>query len=258
MTTVPPSGGPSFDDCYTTLLHNRDHDSDLTVCQRSEKSPRGCYTSDLHLPTHFVIRGGRIYYRRRVPRSLREIVGRREIWRSLETDSPTVALRRSHQVAASIEHTFEAARSQAGLSFDYAILRDIPKCDAAKDRPLLLVQGEVGGGATLRELYEAYMADPTRDWSARTRLAYGTTRRLVLAILGEGTLCRSITRAQCRDMIEVLRCLPRNASKLYPGLSPEQIVAKAKSEARTDLISPSNLNTYSSRNWCLFCSCRFN
>jgi len=45
-------------------------------------------------------------------------------------------------------------------------------------------------------------------------------------------------------MIEVLRCLPRNASKLYPGLNPTQIVAKAKQEGRADFISPSNPNTY--------------
>jgi hypothetical protein len=152
-------------------------------------------------------------------------------------------VRRSHQIAAIIEHAFEAARSQAGLSFDPAMLCDIPKGSVAKDHPAPVGREEAKGGATLRELYEAYMTDPTRDWSSRTRLAYNTTRRLVLAILGENTPCRSITRAQCRDMIEVLRCLPRNASKLYPGLAPAQIVIKAKEEGRTDLISPSNLNT---------------
>ncbi|WP_428150852.1 DUF6538 domain-containing protein [Brevundimonas sp.] len=45
-------------------------------------------------------RSGRLYYRQRVPTSLLSIVGRREIWGSLGTDSPTVALRRSHKVAA--------------------------------------------------------------------------------------------------------------------------------------------------------------
>ncbi|WP_442957925.1 DUF6538 domain-containing protein [Phenylobacterium sp.] len=35
---------------------------------------------------HLVARDGRLYYRRRVPKALRGIVGRREIWRSLWKD----------------------------------------------------------------------------------------------------------------------------------------------------------------------------
>ncbi|WP_419762293.1 DUF6538 domain-containing protein [Brevundimonas vesicularis] len=36
-----------------------------------------------------------MHYRRRVPESLRVVVGKKEIWRSLGTDSPTVAKRRA-------------------------------------------------------------------------------------------------------------------------------------------------------------------
>ena len=45
-------------------------------------------------------------------------------------------------------------------------------------------------------------------------------------------------------MIEVLRWQPRNASKLFPGLNPVEIAARAKAEHRTDLINAANLNTY--------------
>ncbi|MBP7701448.1 MAG: tyrosine-type recombinase/integrase [Phenylobacterium sp.] len=106
------------------------------------------------------------------------------------------------------------------------------------------VEAEAASGVTLGELYDTYMADPTRDWSPTTRMAYQTTRRVVVAILGEHTPVRSITRTQCRDMIEVLRWQPRNASKLFPGLSPVDIAARAKAEQRTDLINAANLNTY--------------
>jgi len=88
------------------------------------------------------------------------------------------------------------------------------------------------------------MSDPTRDWAPRTRLAYETTRRQVVALLGEDTPIQSVTRAHCREMIEVLRWLPRNASKLYPGLSPTEIASRSRASGRTDLISPANLNTY--------------
>ncbi len=190
---------------------------------------------------HFVRRVSRIYYRRRVPESLRAIIGRTEVWRSLGTDSLTVATRRSHQVAAMVEREFEEARRHAGLEVDQTILAS-PR--VVEPDPLI---EKASCGITLRHLYDGYMAAPTRDWSPRTRLAYETTRKLVLAILGEHTPVRSITRAQCRETIETLRWLPRNSSKLYPGLAPVAIAAKAKAEGRTDVISPSNPNTARAR-----------
>jgi integrase len=99
-------------------------------------------------------------------------------------------------------------------------------------------------GPTLREVYDAYMSDPTRDWSPRTLGAYQTTRTRALAILGADTPIRSITRAHCREFIEVMRWLPRNASKLYPDLSAHEIAARARDGGRDDLISAANLNAY--------------
>jgi len=177
---------------------------------------------------------------------LRAIVGKREIWRSLGTDSTTVALRRSHEIAASVERCFEEARARSGQSVDQTILMGMEVGQRDKDRgpTLQLASTEAPLGLTFREVYDAYMGDPTRDWSPRTRLAYQTTRTRALAIFGEDTPIRSITRAHCRDFIQVLRWLPRNSSKLYPKLSPREVAAKAEAEGRTDLISPANLNAY--------------
>ena len=186
-------------------------------------------------------RSGRLYYRQRVPASLLSIVGKREIWRSLGTDSPTVALRRSHEIAASIERYFEAARSQAGLPVDHKIL-SVADAKLAIRAEASSVEAVVS--LTLREVYDTYMTDPTRDWSPRTRMAYETTRKQALSLLGGDTPIRSITRAHCREMIELLRWLPRNSSKIYPKLSPVEIAAKSRETGRTDLISPANINTY--------------
>jgi integrase len=155
----------------------------------------------------------------------------------LGTDSLTVAKRRALRIAATIEHEFEVARSHAGLSVDQIVLEGFPQPTSA---------GESCGasGLTLRELYDAYMSDPTRDWSPTTRMAYQTTRRIILAILGEDTPIRSLTRAQCREMIEIMRWQPRNASKLFPKLSPVEIAERAKAEGRTDLINAANINAY--------------
>ena len=177
------------------------------------------------------------------------------------TDSLTVALRRSWHVAAVIEHDFELARAKAGLAVDRAILagmlqtQAVSPSDSAGDRSPAS-DSRVAAGPTLRQAYDAYMADPTKDWSPRTRFAYETTRRVVLAVLGEDTPVRSITRAQCRELIQTLRWQPRNARKLYPGLGPAEIAALARASGRTDLISPANLNAYLKKiggvfNWCV-------
>ena len=181
---------------------------------------------------------------------MRAIVGKREIWRSLGTDSPTVALRRSHQVAAAIERCFEEAKAQSGGTVDHTILASVDIGTAHLNRGRTpesksdSIQNCDTLGMTLAEVYDAYMSDPTRDWSPRTRLAYQTTRTLALAIFGAKTPIRSITRGHCREFIQVLRWLPRNSSKLYPKRTPREVAAIAEAEGRTDLISPANLNAY--------------
>jgi hypothetical protein len=111
-----------------------------------------------------------------VPDALRAIVGKKEVWRSLGTDSPTVALRRSHQIAAAIEHDFEVARLRAGLIADQTVLAGLGQQantltkKRAAEPASTDIEAEVASGPTLGELYDAYMADPTRDWSPTTRM----------------------------------------------------------------------------------------
>ena len=159
------------------------------------------------------------------------------------TDSLLVAKRRALSVAAEVEWMFENARAQIGMCVDPVLLSrpevrmDVVGCPPIEDPSLAM-------GMTFGEVYDAYMQDPTRNWSPTTRLAYQTTRRLVVAVLGERTPIRQITRTQCRDMIEVLRWQPRNASKLFPKLNPVQIAELANREGRTDLINAANVNAY--------------
>lgn len=176
-----------------------------------------------------------------MPEALRAIVGKNEVWKSLGTDSPTVAKRRALRVAAEVEHEFEVARSRVGLIVDQIVL------DGFSERPPYVepvVDAEPLPGITFGDVYDAYMNDPTRAWSPTTRMAYQTTKRIVMAILGKDIPIRSITRTQCREMIEVLRWQPRNASKLFPKLDPIEIAERAKAEQRTDLINAANINTY--------------
>lgn len=95
---------------------------------------------------------------------------------------------------------------------------------------------------TFGEAYEQYLTDPTQAWSARTREAYETSRRLAVAVIGKDVPMHTLSRAQCRDYIDVLRFLPRNSGKRFPKLSPRQAAERARTRGDTDLISASNAN----------------
>lgn len=101
-----PSGEPFSDDYPTIAPHNSHHDQGLSVSASSGKRSGSVYTNSLHIVrTHLVRKGGRIYYRRRVPDALRAIVGKKEVWRSLGTDSVEAA----RFVAANLSKTWRLA-----------------------------------------------------------------------------------------------------------------------------------------------------
>ena len=86
-----------------------------------------------------------------MPEPLQGIIGKKEIWRSLGTDSPTVAKRRALRVAAQIEHEFEIARSKVGLNVDPIMLEAFTEPAPFAAAPI--VEPEVPTGITLGDLY---------------------------------------------------------------------------------------------------------
>ena len=91
-----PLAGPFSHDAPTKRLHNPTDCQELNSSDRWVNRDKGVYTKRLHIVrTHLVLKRGRIHYRRRVPDALQGIIGKQEIWRSLGTDSPTVAKRRA-------------------------------------------------------------------------------------------------------------------------------------------------------------------
>ncbi|MFB0875722.1 MULTISPECIES: hypothetical protein [unclassified Sphingobium] len=53
---------------------------------------------------------------------------------------------------------------------------------------------------------------------------------------------RSLARAHCRDYIDVLRFMPRNAAKRFPKLTARQAADRARTRGEADLISAANAN----------------
>lgn len=60
--------------------------------------------------------------------------------------------------------------------------------------------------------------------------------------MGSNLPIESISRGHCRDVLDVLRFLPRNAAKLFPKLSPREASQRAKDQTGIKIISPSNAN----------------
>ena len=142
---------------------------------------------------------------------------------------------------ASVEAEFEQARGESGFSVDWTLLKPLiddvagqPESNIDMERPL-----------TFAQAYDQYLADPTHTWTSSTREAYRTTRNMMVSIIGANLPIKGLSRAHARDVIETLRWMPRNASKLFPKLTPTQASKHARqNEGKVELISASNANAY--------------
>lgn len=212
------------------------------------RSPKTvCYGNMLRdLPKGMLRRGRRLYYRHTVPVDAHRLLNRLEIWRSLRTDSLAVATRRLPSVVARIETKIEHARAMAGMPIDTTLIQ--PLNDDPAEQPTVIKVAPTAGvqanfSLTLAEAYRRYIDDPTRAWTANTREAYETSRRLAIAVIGEAVPIASISRTHCRDFLDVLRFLPANASKLFPKLSPREAADRARLRGNIKVISAANANS---------------
>ncbi|MEQ1541465.1 MAG: hypothetical protein HOO94_07860 [Novosphingobium sp.] len=119
---------------------------------------------------------------------------RREIWRSLDTDSYAVAVRRLHLTATAVEAVFERARQSLGQPIDPKLLMalDSPSgdglasahlpVDSAVPADAIALGASRTSERTISEAYGQFLADPKHAWSKRTTIAHETTRRWVMEV----------------------------------------------------------------------------
>ncbi|NMW33021.1 site-specific integrase [Altererythrobacter sp. RZ02] len=137
-----------------------------------------------------------------------------------------------------------------GLTVDPTLLQPLSQRSDQSlhtvENSTLARRGEVAEEKTISvgAVLERFLADPTQDWSPRTRLAYETTSRFMISMIGASTPIGHMTRAACREFLETLRFLPKNASRSFPDLTPKQASDYARSTGYENVISPSNANIY--------------
>lgn len=192
------------------------------------------------------LRGKQFYLRRHVPTDLQPIIRRAEVWRSLKTDSLQTALRRLPLMTAALESEFERIRHAAGLTFDEALLRPFGDDLGESLRPdrTDAPGSEVPHPLTLAQAYVRYIDDPTHHWSPSTRQAYETTRKFAVGIIGSEIEMEALSRAHCRDYLDALRFMPRNASKRFPKLSLRAASELGRQGKDIELISAANANAH--------------
>jgi integrase len=152
------------------------------------------------------------------------------------------AIRRLPAIIAEIELRIEVSRHSSGLPVDAALMKPFldncprlpePSCGQSENSSISL------GGA-----YERYLSDPTHAWSPSTRQAYETTRDLVIRTLGADLHLIRLGRRDVRELIDVLRYLPRNSAKLFPSLGLREAADRAKTNPSMTRISTANANAY--------------
>ena len=105
--------------CYGKLLRDFGPIVRPSSTESADNHDLNCYGKLLRdLPRGLFDRDGRYYYRKSVPVIVQRLTGKVELWRSLKTDSLSVALRRLPLVSASIEAEFESSKQKAGLPVD--------------------------------------------------------------------------------------------------------------------------------------------
>jgi len=246
----------------TNRLHNDFRDGVISHGKRSGKSRYSVYTRRLHnRPIGLCQKRGIFHYRRRVPTDLLTVLPHREIWRSLDTDSYSMALRRIHHVAAEVEAAFEKARAGTGRIVDTTLITTSARATT--------IHQSAGSGTsasanampgpstrTIADVYDRFIADPRHTWSKRTAIAHGTTRKWIIEAFGNETPLGDITREGCREFVELLRNMPRHADKRFPDMTIREAVASSKAKGDPRLINTANMNAYLNRfgglmNWAI-------
>jgi integrase len=106
--------------------------------------------------------------------------------------------------------------------------------------------GQKDAGLTLGELIEKFEADRTPQIGFSKIVEYQATFRTIKETWGEHTVAREIGREHCRQVRDLFKSLPPNASKRWPKLTLAQAAERARENGLATL-SATTVNAYMTR-----------
>ena len=98
-------------------------------------------------------------------------------------------------------------------------------------------------GPTVRELIAAYINDPEAHRTPKTIATYRIIFDALAELVGEDRPARDVTRADCERIRDVLRRLPSNARKKYPGV-PLATAVELGAKDGAPTLSAGTVNAY--------------
>lgn len=218
----------SLHDCHTRTRHTVLGQSCSSPWNESEAWGTDRHTKVRHKRGFGVAIRGQIYqFRIRVPKDVRDVIGKTHLSRSLRTDSLTVANRLAARCAIEATAIFEEARSSSALNTQSVVLNGFQGVTAI----------------SFDELCRGYLDDPTSSRTEKSLHAYRSSLSVLVEIIGVTKLARDIDRATCRDAMQVLRALPSNARKRWPNESLRDIAARSVKDG-LQTMSAANVNEY--------------
>lgn len=222
-------------------------------------------------------RGNVWHYRVRVPSDLVNTINRVSIDKSLKTKDYRTAISKCRVMAFEFEDWFNQVRAGVAQPEYQAekvlhktvthgaqtVLHQKGDSEALKSVIREVVLEVVGDGfqprqkpsITIKELYERYMADPAANRTPKTIQSYQTVYNGLKELLGEDKQIGTLSRDECRLVLETIRFVPANAKKKFPKKSWKQISEIAKKRGMKPM-APLTINKYINRlsamlNWAI-------
>ncbi len=207
---------------------------------------------------YLIRRNRRYHFRIRVPKDLVNVVGQREIRRTLRTSDYSLAKSIAQTLHTNAENVFAAIHHQIllGMTSDQInewvlslIAHQLPR--AWGNQLVLAGPAQTDPGRmSLSDAIQAFILDREHAWEARTRLMNTASLRLFIEIVGDKPI-GSVTRQDCRTFRDKLSQLPPHLTKRFKGKSVDEVIA-LKPESMSTRTVNKNLSVISTlMNWAI-------
>ena len=207
---------------------------------------------------YLIRRNRRYHFRIRVPKDLVNVVGQREIRRTLRTSDYSLAKSIAQTLHTNAENVFAAIHHQILLGMTSDQINEWALSLIAHQLPRAWGNQLVLAGpaqtdprrVSLSNAVQAFLMDREHAWEARTRLMHTASLRLFIEIVGDKPI-RSMTRHDCRTFRDKLTQLPPNLTKRFKGKSVDDVIALKLEPMSTRTVNK-NLSVISTlMNWAI-------